>query len=633
MLQSPLDDRKSDVASGCVVVATLWSNDHSFACCLPQTPEDSLPSSLDAVDQATLSSQGVPSHQAAFGAPILAISPEWLQGDNSPDAGVDVRMHPLTLRFDDEALEAEFEDEYFTRTLIQVRWALVIGLLLYSVYGLLDTWLAYEQRRQIWIIRYAVVAPAVLLCLLFSQTPAFRKYREPAVSLTILIALIGIIEMMTLSPPAASNLYEIGLFMVIVYAFAMVRLSIPYAIGISAVTIGVYLVTALVIKPAPPAFIGANLSFLLGMVVLGFFSTYSMGRYSRSNFLQRRLISLRTEELERKNSELMMKNQLLAEARAATIRTAQRSEQIFAALSEALPGHVLDDKYRIEEKIGSGGFGTVYRGEHIFLHHPVAIKVFRPNVGRDGAESLERFRLEGISACRVNHPNAVTVLDFDVSAGSLAYLVMELLQGHSLAQHLKSEGKLSQMRAAEIACSVCDALTQAHAAGIVHRDIKPSNVFLHGTNGDKIVKVIDFGIAKLTDASEVQGAEATTLTGIFLGTPAYMAPERVFNLPYDGRADVYSVGVMIFEMISGRLPFEVTTGGHVSLMRMHAMADPLELTTVVSDADPGLDAAVKLALRKDPEERPTAAQFGPMLREVLTDMRANRTRAYDQYWV
>jgi tRNA A-37 threonylcarbamoyl transferase component Bud32 len=532
-------------------------------------------------------------------------------------------MNPLTLRFDDAKLEAEFEDEYFTRTVIQVRWALIVGMLLYSGYGIVDNWLAYDQRRTIWIIRYVFVAPAALLCLLFSRTPLFRKYRDAAVSIVLLIALLGIIGMMTLTPQPASGLYEIGLFMVIVYAFTLVRLSIPYAVGISALTIAVYLFTALAVTDKPPAVIGASLSFLFGMVVLGFFANYSMGRYSRSNFLQRRFISLRRAELERKNSELMMKNQLLAESRAANLRTARRSEQIFAALSEALPGHVLDEKYRIMEKIGSGGFGTVYRGEHIFLHHPVAIKVFRPNVGRDGADSIERFRLEGISACRVNHPNAVTVLDFDVSAGSLAYLVMELLQGNSLAQQLKTHGRLSEPQAAEIACSVCDALAQAHTAGIVHRDIKPSNVFLHGTNGDRVVKVIDFGIAKLTDASELEGAEATTMSGVFLGTPAYMAPERVFNQPYDGRADVYSVGVMIFEMISGRLPFQVTAGGHVSLMRMHAMAEPMELTKVVPDVHPRMDEAVKLALRKEPELRPTASQLGGMLREVLHEFRGS----------
>jgi tRNA A-37 threonylcarbamoyl transferase component Bud32 len=555
------------------------------------------------------------------GSPILDLRSDWLRGDNSPDADVDVRMHLLTLRFDDKDLEKEFADEYYARTVTQVRLNLVLGLFLYSAYGVVDAWLAYEQRWQIWLIRYLIVAPAILVCLALSYTSHFRKYREPSVSVMILLAMLGVIRMTSILPQPTSALYDVGLFMVIVYAFTLVRLSTPYAFAIGALTLAIYPAAAFAAHQTATPVVVTNVFFLLGMIILGFFSAYSMARYSRSNFLQRRLIYNRTDELERKNSELIMKNQLLAESRAANIRTAKRTEQIFSALSEALPGHILDEKYRIQEKIGSGGFGTVYRGEHILLHHPVAIKVFRPAVGREGVESLERFRLEGISACRVNHPNAVTVLDFDVSAGSLAYLVMELLEGQSLAQQLRAQGSVTPVRAAEIAADVCDALAQAHAAGIVHRDIKPSNVFLHATNGEQVVKVIDFGIAKLTDDSQIEGAETTTLTGTFLGTPAYMAPERVFNLPYDGRSDVYAVGVMIYEMVSGRLPFERTAGGHLSLMRMHAVEQVPELTNVVPDAPPKLEAAVRRAMRKEPEERPTAAQLGAMLRELVHEMR------------
>lgn len=557
----------------------------------------------------------------ARGKPILDLQSEWLRGDNSPDADVDVKMHPLTLRFADRDLEKEFEEEYFTRTLIQVRWALIVGLLLYSVYGVVDSWLAPEHRYQIWLIRYVLVAPAVLAGLAFSFSRHFRKYRDLAISIVILIALIGIIGMTSIIPQPTSSLYDVGLFMIIVYAFTLVRLSVPYAFAIAALTLAIYPLAAFAVHQTPAPVVWSNLGFLLGMTVLGFFSNYSMSRYSRSNFLQRRLISLRTEELERKNSELMMKNQLLAESRAATLRSARRSEQMFSALSETLPGHVLDEKYRIDDKIGSGGFGTVYRGEHILLHHPVAIKVFRPALGKEGADSMERFRTEGISACRVNHPNAVTVLDFDVSAGSLAYLVMELLHGHSLAQQLRVDGKLPHVRAVEIACAVCDALAQAHAAGIVHRDIKPSNVFLHGTNGERVVKVIDFGIAKLTDESQAPGAESTTQSGMFLGTPAYMAPERVFNQPYDGRADVYAVGVMIYEMVAGRLPFERNIGGHLSLMRMHAVEEAPPLSKVVPDAHPMLVETVTRAMKKEPADRPTAAQLGTMLRELLAEIR------------
>lgn len=586
-----------------------------------------------AVDPVWLPGETAPPVPAPAVNPILDLRPSWLRGDNTFDVDIEVRMHPLTLRFDDKNLEREFGDEYFARTLSQVRLALVLGFVLYTGYGFVDFWLAPEQLKWIWAIRYLIVGPTVLGCLWFSYSKHFRRFRELAISVVVVVATLGIIAMTSLIPQPISSLYDVGLFMVLVYAFALVRLRVPYALTCAALTLVVYPTAAILVHETPIPVVGSNFFFLLGMVILGFFSNYSMGRYSRSHFLQRRLISLRTEELERKNSELIMKNQLLAESRAENVRTARRTEQMFSALSEALPGHVLDDKYQIGVKIGSGGFGTVYRGEHILLHHPVAIKVFRPAVGREGVESLDRFRLEGISACRVNHPNAVTVLDFDVSAGSLAYLVMELLEGHSLAQQLRIDGKLPQMRAAEIASCVTDALVQAHGAGIVHRDIKPSNIFLHATNGEQVVKVIDFGIAKLTDDSQSPDAHTTTLSGMFLGTPAYMAPERVFNQPYDGRADVYSVGVMLYEMIAGRLPFERTVGGHVALMRMHAMEKPVPLTKVVPDAHPKLEIAVMSAMRREPEERPTAAQLGSMLRELLVDFRSpNRSRrATDQY--
>src|SRR3954471_12788157 len=545
--------------------------------------------------------------------PILDLRPSWLRGDSTFDVDLEVRMHPLTLRFDDKDLEREFGEEYFTRTLSQVRLALVLGFALYAGYGPVDYWLARDQLPWIWAIRYLIVGPTVLGCLWFSYSKHFRRYRELGLSVVVVVAMFGVIGMTSLIPQPISSLYDVGLFMVLVYAFALVRLKVPYALAISALTLAAYPVAAVLVHETPLPVVSSNFFFLLGMVILGFFSNYSMGRYSRSHFLQRRLISLRTDELERKNSELIMKNQLLAESRAENVRTARRTEQIFAALSDALPGHVLDDKYRIGVKIGSGGFGTVYRGEHILLHHPVAIKVFRPAVGKEGLESLERFRLEGISACRVNHPNAVTVLDFDVSAGSLAYLVMELLEGHSLSQQLRAEGRLPQVRAIEIACCVCDALAQAHALGIVHRDIKPSNVFLHEVRGEERVKVIDFGIAKLTDKSAASDVQYETTQGMFLGTPAYMAPERLFNRTYDGRADVYALGVMLFEMVAGRLPFESQERGDLAYIRMQMLRQPARLTEFAPFISGELEEAVDRAMAKTPEDRPTAAEFADKL--------------------
>jgi serine/threonine protein kinase len=231
-------------------------------------------------------------------------------------------------------------------------------------------------------------------------------------------------------------------------------------------------------------------------------------------------------------------------------------------------------------------------------------------------ESLDRFRLEGISACRINHPNAVTVLDFDVSAG-LAYLVMELLHGRSLADELRDAEKLDPYRCAHIAASVCDVLADAHAAGIVHRDIKPSNVFLHEMRGEVQVKVIDFGIAKLI--GETPGAESQTVTmaGSLVGSPAYMAPERVSGEPYDGRADVYGVGIMLYEMLTGRLPFESKAGNYWSLAMMHVSKEPEAPSIIEPGLGAELDALVLRAMRKDPAQRPSAAEMSAGLRALV----------------
>jgi hypothetical protein len=540
----------------------------------------------------------------------------WEEGDNQPEASADVRMRGFTLRFDGER-ETEFTDEYFERTLVQVRAALLLGLSLYIVFGLLDTWTAPAYLIELWSIR-GVVAAVMLATFAFTYSRRFLRYRNPALAVMTMSASQGIVVMTAVLPPPGSYLYYAGLLLAIMFTFTLVRMKVAHATLVSAITIAAYLVVAIGVNHTPTPVVVNNLFFLGATFVLGFLSNYSMERYARSNFLQRRLIALRTAELERKNEELVAKNRMLAEQRAATIRSARRTDLIFSALSERLPGTVLDDKYRVQEKIGSGGFGTVYRGEHIFLHHPVAIKVFRPAVGRDALESLDRFRVEGISACRINHPNAVTVLDFDVAAGSLAYLVMELLHGHSLFEELRAQGRLSPERAVKIGYAVCAALAEAHGLGIVHRDIKPSNVFLHVVRGDERVKVIDFGIAKLTDKSEASESQSETTAGTFLGTPAYMAPERLFSQTYDGRTDVYALGVMLFEMIAGRLPFESQTrAGHLGFIRAQMMKQPPRLTEFAPFVSGELEEAIDRAMAKQVDARPTAAEFAATLRDLL----------------
>lgn len=537
--------------------------------------------------------------------------------DARPPESTGAHMHPLTLRFPRE-LEDRFADEYFERTLGQVRLGLVLAFALYALFGVLDTWIAPSHARQIWVIRYAVACPVIAACLAFSYAPAFRRYKELALSSIVLVMALGITAMTAIIPVPGSYLYYAGLVLVIFYTFTLIRLSVPYAVSLAGLVIAVYVAVALWLIGTAPALLMNNLFFLVSSAIIGGIANYSMERYARSNFLQRRLIELRTQELEQRNEELVAKNLELAESRAATVRSAQWSELIFAALTEALPGTVLDDKYRVEEKIGSGGFGTVYRGEHILLHHPVAIKVFRPVVGSGALQGLDRFRLEGISASRINHSNAVTVLDFGVSAGSLAYLVMELLHGRSLADELRAEEKLPAQRCARIMAAVCAVLAEAHAAGLVHRDIKPSNVFLHQGKDHELVKVIDFGIAKLTDETRDADLQAATATGMFLGTPAYMAPERLINAPYDGRADVYSVGVMMFETLCGQLPFAAPgPGAYWPGALMNPFKQPRRAAEVEPGVPPELEGAILRAMAEEPEERPTAAELEVELRDYL----------------
>mgnify|MGYP000995257577 CR=1 FL=1 len=180
------------------------------------------------------------------------------------------------------------------------------------------------------------------------------------------------------------------------------------------------------------------------------------------------------KDLEQKNAELLRKNDELVRWREELLKSQQRADHIFSALAEVLPGSVLDDKYRLEEMIGSGGFGAVYRAAHVGLGRQVAVKIFRPATGGVTAEGLERFRLEGVSACRVNHPNAVTVSDFGISSAGIAYLVMELLEGRTLGAELADSGTLSPERCAEILTPVCSVLDAAHQSGLVHRGFNPT---------------------------------------------------------------------------------------------------------------------------------------------------------------
>jgi CheY-like chemotaxis protein len=284
--------------------------------------------------------------------------------------------------------------------------------------------------------------------------------------------------------------------------------------------------------------------------------------------------------------------------------------------AQAVPGTVLGGRYRLDSLIGGGSFGTVFRARHLELDREVAVKVLVTSAGTD-PEALARFRREGASACRVQHPNAVAVLDFGVNQGGVAYLVMELLRGHSLEKELEETAQLTPRRCAEVVVPVCAALAAAHAAGVVHRDIKPSNVFLHQTPQGEMPTILDFGIAKMWGEAAI--GQSLTVDGSLLGTPAYMAPERFRRGPYGAKSDIYSVGVMLYEMLSGRLPFIPSSADPLALVAMQAEEDPPPLRLRCPGVSPALDALVRAALNRRPETRPTAELLGRRLALVVAD--------------
>lgn len=270
-------------------------------------------------------------------------------------------------------------------------------------------------------------------------------------------------------------------------------------------------------------------------------------------------------------------------------------------------GLVLAGRYRLESKIGGGNFGAVYQATHLELEQEVAVKVLSAGVGTD-PEALARFRREGVSACRVKHANAVSVLDFGATDGGVAYLVMELLEGRSLEQEMREHGPLSPARCAEVLVPVCGALAEAHRCGIVHRDVKPSNIFLHRTPRGEVPKVLDFGIARIVGESAV--AQSLTVEGTLVGTPAYMAPERFRDQACGAPSDVYSLGVSLFELLTARLPFMPEQHDPMALAMMHATQAPPSLLALNPRVGPSLEAVVRAALRKLPEQRPTAEEMG-----------------------
>jgi eukaryotic-like serine/threonine-protein kinase len=266
----------------------------------------------------------------------------------------------------------------------------------------------------------------------------------------------------------------------------------------------------------------------------------------------------------------------------------------------AVAGRCLGGRYRIGVLLAAGGMGEVWAARDLLLDRAVAVKVLGGALAGDG-RAAERLRREARAAGRLDHPNIARVLDLGEHDGR-PYLVMELLEGESLAARLDRAGPMAPAEAVRVVAAAADALEAAHRAGVVHRDVKPGNVFL---TSDGEVKVLDFGIAWCAH-------EATLTTGDLLGTAAYLAPERVLGHQATPAADIYSLGVVLYELLAGRRPFEATSD--IALAMAHVNAEPPPLARVAPSAPARLVAAATHAMAKDPSARPpSAAAFALLL--------------------
>lgn len=274
-------------------------------------------------------------------------------------------------------------------------------------------------------------------------------------------------------------------------------------------------------------------------------------------------------------------------------------------LFQSLIGKVIDQKYKVQSILGEGGMAVVYRAYHERMERTVVIKVMQGWL-LSNKNAVERFEREAKLTAKLNHPNIVTVFDTGVLNGKEPYIVMEFIKGESLGDKIARQGALPCATGANIIIQICRGLQEAHNVGIIHRDLKPDNILLQDrTDRPDWVKIVDFGISHLA-----QGSKRLTKTGKMVGTPEYIAPEQLKDKPIDIRTDLYALGIILYEMLTGRVPFEGESAE--SILMKHLLEPPPPMTELRDDLgdDNPFEEIVMKALNKDPDERyQTATEF------------------------
>jgi eukaryotic-like serine/threonine-protein kinase len=306
-----------------------------------------------------------------------------------------------------------------------------------------------------------------------------------------------------------------------------------------------------------------------------------------------------------------------------SVRFCPRDGEVLVKDHSSMVGRTLDGQYEIEGFIAAGGMGAVYKARHILLGDRVAIKLLSPEMSGN-AEWLKRFQREGQVARKFRHPNAVVVHDLRTSSDGLIYMVMEFVEGHTLDVELKNRGRFSPMDALTVLEPIASVLDAAHSMGVVHRDLKPENIMLGNSgNGELGIKLLDLGIAKMREMADpvMGGGTALTVAGQVLGTPYYMSPEQWGELPRDGgheidnRADIYSFGIIVYELTTGYKPFSGQT--IQELRQRHLSATPLPIHELLPDVPESFGKAVARAMSKDRADRQSTAG------ELINDLRAS----------
>jgi serine/threonine protein kinase len=269
--------------------------------------------------------------------------------------------------------------------------------------------------------------------------------------------------------------------------------------------------------------------------------------------------------------------------------------------AKTLRNQMLDQRYQVVKKLGEGGMSFVYEAKDISTGESIAIKIMTPKLAQDRT-AVERLRREAGLAMRLDHPNICRILRFGETADGLIYLVMPLLKGELLSDKEVRDGPMPIPEGVPLMRQICDALGFAHEQGIVHRDLKPENIFLvPGPDGKPMSMVTDFGLAK--EKKVEPGMAKLTATGIILGTPEFMSPEQIRGKPLDGRSDIYALGLVAYELFSGRLPFEGRNAQDMMIARLRGVPLPLRKARADLTFTPEFEKALMKAIEVEPNDR------------------------------